>query len=171
MRRLTDRLYPWWEGRTLREQRMLSVMAVLLAAVFVWLAVVRPMLGWREQAAADRAGAEADLARVQAGLRLTAPTGAARPVIDLEGFEPLVARTAAAAGLNVTTGMDASGRLAFRIPDASSAAVFGWMSALERDHGITVVSLGVVENTDATLQVEGALSRREGPGGQGRGTG
>lgn len=55
--------------------------------------------------------------------------------------------------------MDASGRLGFRIPDASSSALFGWMSALERDHGIAVVSLGVVENTDATLQVEIALSR------------
>lgn len=160
MRRLTDRLYPWWEGRTLREQRMLVVMAMLVAAVFVWLAIVRPMLGWREQAAADRAGAETERAWVQTGLRLTAPPGAGRTVIDLEGFEPLVTRTAAAAGLNVTTGMDASGRLAFRIPDASSAALFGWMSTLERDHGIAVVSLGVVENTDATLQVEGALARQ-----------
>lgn len=162
MRRLTDRLYPWWEARTVREQRMLAVMAVLLAAVFLWLAVVRPMLGWREQAAADRTGAEADLARVQVGLRLTAPAPAARPVIDVEGFEPLVTRTAEAAGLGVTTGMDATGGLAFRIPAASSAALFGWMSALERDHGIAVVSLGVVENTDATLQVEGALSRQAG---------
>ena len=162
MRRLTDRLYPWWEARTVREQRMLAVMAVLLAAVVVWLAVVRPMLGWREQAAADRAGAEAELAWVEAGLRLTAPTAAARPVIDVEGFEPLVLRTAEAAGLEATTGMDPSGRLEFRIPNASSSALFGWMSALERDHGIAVVSLGVVENTDATLQVEGALSRQAG---------
>lgn len=162
MRRLTDRLYPWWEGRTVRERWMLIVMAVLLAAVFVWLAVIRPVLDWREQAAADRARAEADLAWVQAGLRLTAPAAAARPVIDVEGFEPLVRRTAEAAGLEITTGMDTAGRLAFRIPDASSAALFGWMFALEHDHGIAVVSLGVVENTDATLQVEGALARQTG---------
>ncbi len=164
MRPLTDRLYPWWEGRTVREQRMLAVMAVLLAAVLVWLAVVRPVLDWREAAAAERTRAEADLAFVQAGLRLTAPTATARPVIDVEGFEPLVTRTAAAAGLNLTTGMDASGLLGFRIPDASSSALFGWLSALERDHGIAVASLGVIENTDATLQVEGALSRQAGQG-------
>ncbi len=162
MRRLTDQLYPWWEGRTPREQRMLGLMMALLAAVLVWLAVVRPVLAWREAAAADRAGAEADLARVQAGLRLTAPAAAARPVIDVEGFEPLVLRTAAAAGLEVTTGMDASGGLGFRIPAAASPALFGWLSALERDHGLAVVSLGVVENADATLQVEGALSRLTG---------
>ena len=162
MRRLTDRLYPWWEGRTLRERRMLAVMAVLLAAAFIWLAVVRPMFGWREQAAADRAAAEADLAWVQAGLRLTQPAAVARPVIDVEGFDPLVLRTAEAAGLEVTTGMAASGRLEFRMPHASSSALFGWMTTLERDHGIAVVSLGVVENTDATLQVEGALARQAG---------
>lgn len=164
MRQLTDRLYPWWEGRTLRERRMLALMAALLAGVLVWLMVVRPVLAWREAAAADRAEAEADLADVQAGLPLIAPaTSTARPVIDVEGFEPLVLRTAEAAGLTITTGMDATGGMAFRIPNATSAALFGWMSALERDHGIAVVSLGVVENTDATLQVEGALARRPGP--------
>lgn len=159
MRWLTDRLYPWWEARTLRERRMLMVMAVLAAAVLIWLAVVRPALAWRDAAAADRVRAEADLAQVRAGLRLTAPTAAVRTVIDVEGFEPLVRRTAEAAGLNVTTGMDATGRLGFRVPDASTAALFGWLSALEQDHGIRVISLGVVENTDATLQVEGALAR------------
>lgn len=164
MRQLTDRLYPWWEGRTLRERRMLALMAVLLAGVLVWLMVVRPVLAWRETAAADRVEAEADLADVRAGLRLIAPSAStARPVIDVEGFEPLVLRTAEAAGLTIKTGMDATGGMAFRIPNATSAALFGWMSALERDHGITVVSLGVVENTDATLQVEGALARRSGP--------
>lgn len=164
MRRLTDRLYPWWEARTAREQQMLAMMAVLLAAVFVWLAVIRPLVAWRESAAADRTRAEADLAWVQAGLRLVAPpTGASRPVIDVDGFQPLVLRRGEAAGLTITTGLDASGRLAFRIPDASSAALFGWLSALEREHGIVVVSLGVVENTDATLQVEGALSRHAAP--------
>lgn len=163
MRRLTDRLYPWWEGRTLREQRMLALMMALLAAVLVWLAVVRPALGWREAAASDRAQAEADLASVQTGLRLVAPsTAAPRAAIDVDGFEPLVLRTAEAAGLSITTGMDASGRLSFRIPNGSSSALFGWLSALEHEHGISIISLGVIENTDATLQAEGVLSRQTG---------
>lgn len=166
MRRLTDRLYPWWDGRTLRERRMVILSAALVAALLFWLAVLRPAGAWRERASTDRAQAEAALAYVQAGLRLTAPSAAApQPVIDVDGFEPLVLRTAEAAGLTVTTGMDAAGRLGFRIPNASSAALFSWLSALEHDHGIEVVSLGVVENADATLQVEGALSRRVRSGG------
>lgn len=165
MRPLTDRLYPWWETRTLREQRLLILMIVLAAVVFVWLAIVRPAMSWREAAATDRGLAERDLVEVQAGLqRLARPSDAPRAVVDLDGFEPLVQRTATAVGLPLTSGMAASGQLDFRIPSASSSALFGWLSALERAHGIEVVSLGVVENTDATLQVEGTLSRRGGPG-------
>lgn len=163
MRRLTDQLYPWWNARTVREQRMLMIMALLAAAVFVWLGVVRPTISWREDAAAERDRAEMDLAQVQAGLQLVEPASTVpRAVVDLEGFEPLVLRTAEAASLSVTTGMAASGQLGFRISSASSSALFGWLSALERAHGIEVVGLGVVENTDATLQVEGELSRSAG---------
>jgi hypothetical protein len=61
--------------------------------------------------------------------------------------------------LQLTTEMDAAGGLAFRISSGSSAAVFGWLAALQADHGIDVSALGVVENTDASLQVEGSLSR------------
>jgi len=163
MRRLTDQLYAWWNARTVREQRMLMIMALLAAAVFVWLGVVRPAISWREDAAAERNRVEMDLTQVQAGLQLTATASAVpRAVVDLEGFEPLVLRTAEAASLSVTTGMAASGQLGFRVSNASSSALFGWLSALERAHGIEIISLGVVENTDATLQVEGSLARKAG---------
>lgn len=166
MRRLTDRLHPWWAERTLREQRMLALMAALVAATLAWLAVVRPVLAWREAAAADRVRAEAVLAGVRADLRRVGPTDVRRPVIEVEGFEPLALRTAEAAGLDATTGRDAAGRLEFRIAHASTAALFGWLSVLENDHAIAVVSLGVVENPDATLQVEGVLSRLPAPSGR-----
>ena len=160
MNRLTGPILVWWDGRTPRERRMLAVMAVLLAAVLAWLTVVRPALTWRAEAAHQRALAEADLAFVRAGLGQLAPRRAGTPVpVDAGGLEPLVLQTAEAAGLTVTTGMDPSGRLGFRIANGSSAAVFGWLAGLQTAHGVEVVSLGVVENTDATLQVEGGLAR------------
>jgi len=75
MRRLTERLHPWWRARTVREKRLLAVMLVLLAAVLFWLAVVRPMLDWREQAAANRADPETELGWVPKG-----PPGASLPL-------------------------------------------------------------------------------------------
>lgn len=160
MNRLTGPLLVWWDGRTPRERRMLAVMAVLLAAMFVWLAVIRPALTWRAEAAHQRTIAEADLAAVHAGLGQLEPKPAgASATTDAGGLEPLVIQTAGAAGLTITTGMDPSGRLGFRVASGSSAAIFGWLAGLQTAHGVEVVSLGVVENTDATLQVEGGLAR------------
>lgn len=159
MRALIDRLRLWWEGRTIREQRMLAVMAVLVAATLVWLLIIRPVGLWREAAGERRLQAASDLFDVRAGARqLAATPGSARASIDAQGLEPLVRQTAESSGLVITTGMDPSGRLGFRISNASSSAVFGWLATLQTAHGINVRSLGVIENTDATLQVEGSLS-------------
>lgn len=146
----------WWEGRSLRERRMLTVMLALIAATAVWLGVVRPLFGWREAAAENRARAEAEHGAVLAAVARLAPIRTAAPA-DARGLEPTVRQTAEAAGLTITTGMDASGRLGFRIDRGSTAAVFGWLSGLKTAQGLDPVSLGVIENADATLQVEGAF--------------
>ncbi|GAA0620585.1 hypothetical protein GCM10009422_15320 [Brevundimonas kwangchunensis] len=149
----------WWEGRTARERRMLLIMTGLLTAVLVWFLVVSPALAWRERAAERRASAQADLTAVQADLRtLSASSGqGGAQTADAQGLEPIVRQSAEAAGLELTLGMDASGRLGFRIPSVSSGALFGWLAGLKTTNGIEVSSLGVTENADATLQVEGAF--------------
>ena len=156
MNRFTGPLELWFSGRTLRERRMLMVMAALLLATIVWLGLVRPVLAWRT-AAADRAEAAAGmLAEVRASVASLGPAQpAARP--PAEGLEPLIRRTAEAAGLEVVTAMSASGQLGFQLSRVRSGPLFSWLAALETDHRLTVCSLGVVENADATLNVEGAL--------------
>lgn len=157
MNPLLARLHEAWDGRTLRERRMLMVMALLAAAVGLWLGVVRPLNGWREGAADDRDRAAAGLSQARAALARIAPDpGGMRPV-DAGGLEPAVRRTAELAGLQVATGMDSSGRLGFRVSNAPAAALFGWLAGLETTHGLQPVRLGVVENADASLQVEGAF--------------
>lgn len=157
MNRLVAELHQAWDGRTRREQQMLAGMALLAMAVALWLGVIRPLNDWRDEAGRDRARAEADLAEVRTALvRLAPATGGGRGA-DAQGLEPILRQTATAAGLEITTGMDASGRPGFRIAKGSSAAVFGWLAALETTHDLQPVSLGVVENADASLQVEGAF--------------
>jgi general secretion pathway protein M len=158
MNEAIGRLRQWWEGRTLRERRMLAAMAILAAAVAVWLGAVRPALAWREAAAEARATAEADHVAVLAALARTASAKAGPDApADARGLEPIIRQAAEASGLEITTGMDESGRLGFRIAQGSTAAVFGWLAALKTTHGLDVTRLGVVENADATLQVEGAF--------------
>jgi general secretion pathway protein M len=158
MNRVVARLQQAWDARTRREQRMLAGMALLAAAVVLWLGVVRPLNDWRDAAARDRAQVEAGLVEVRAALNRLGPVAGGEPRgADVQGLEPVLRESAAAAGLELTTGMDPSGRLGFRIASAPSAAVFGWLAALETAHGLQPVSLGVVENADASLQVEGAF--------------
>ena len=157
MNRIVGELRQAWDGRTRREQRMLVVMGLLIAAVVLWLGVVRPISQWRDAAARDRVRAESELAAVRLALARLAPAQSSEPRTDARGLEPVVRQSAEAAGLEITTGMDASGRLGFNAPRAASAAIFGWLAALETTHGLRPASLSVVENADASLQVEGAF--------------
>ena len=158
MKRILAELHQAWDGRSRREQRMLMIMALLAAAVVVWLAIVRPLTDWRNEAAGERARAGADLAEVRTTLARLAPAmeGEAR-TMDVRGLEPVLLQSAEAAGLQLTTGMDPSGRIGFRAADAPAATVFGWLGELGTTHGLQPVSLSVVENADASLQVEGAF--------------
>lgn len=147
----------WWDGRTQRERRMVMVLGGLILATAVWLGVVRPVQVWRT-AAADRAQVAAvTLAEVRrtVGLLQPAPTAAVRPP---EGLDPLIQRTADTAGVEVVTTMSPSGQLGFQVSGVGSASLFAWLWALETDHRLAICSLGVTENADATLNVEGSVS-------------
>jgi general secretion pathway protein M len=157
MNRITSLAAHWWGGRTLRERRMVAVMNLLLLAVVVSLGVVRPVMDWRA-AAADRAAVAADvLVEVRAGVAAIRPAGSTASA-PAEGLEPLVRRTAEAAGLDVVTLMSPSGQLGFQLSRVGSGALFAWLAVLETDHRLTICSLGVTENADATLNVEGSVS-------------
>ena len=158
MTRLVAPLAQWWDGRTVRERRMLTVMLMIAAAVLIWLALVRPAWSWREHAAYRRHRAAAEAQAVQVALGRLASTGTAARSAPIEGLEPLVRRAAGAAGLQATLAMDADGGLGFSVAQAGSREGFAWLAALESDHGVRICRLSVVENADATLVLEGSLS-------------
>lgn len=163
MQRLTGPLMQWWQGRTVRERRLLGAMLVLLAATALWLLVVRPANAWREAASERRARAEATAAAVSRDLGRLAARPRAAAAAGREGLEPLVRRTAEAAGLAPVLAMDADGGLGFQLASAPSGPALAWVSALETDHGLRVCRLSVVENADATVQFEGSLAAGECP--------
>ena len=155
----------WWDGRTRREQGLLAVMAVILLGLLLWLLVIRPAWTWRASAADHRLRAVSERVRVEAGVRLlSSPGTTVVTTASPAGIQPIVIETAEAAGLELTTAMDAGGTLGFRIPSASSAPLFGWLADLRAEHGIETTRLAVVENADATLSVEGALAPVPGAG-------
>jgi len=157
MNRLVGHAEAWWSGRTLRERRMLMLMVLLLLATFVSLGVVRPVLDWRASAADRARVAAATLAEVRVAVASLSPVRTAGPS-PAEGLEPLIRRTADSAGVQVVTAMSASGQLGFQLSRVASGPLFTWLSVLETDHRLSICSLGVTENADATLNVEGSVS-------------
>ncbi len=161
MDRLVGPAMQWWEGRTPRERRLLATMFVLLAATALWLAVVRPAWDWRAAASQRRQEANAAMAEVRRDLARLESVRPTTRAPSAEGLEPLVRRTAEAAGLDARLAMAADGGLGFRIGSAASGPAFAWLATLEADHGLRICRLGVVENADATLSVEGSLSSED----------
>ena len=45
MKALFTSVAAWWDGRSLRERRMLAIMGALVLGVVGWLGVVRPLDG------------------------------------------------------------------------------------------------------------------------------
>lgn len=159
MSALFDPAARWWWSRTERERQMLAVMMLLIAGVLVWLLVVRPAWNWREAAAERRGQARLTLLKVDAGVRrLPREPGRNASGASQSEIEPLVRQSAEAAGIVITTGMDPEGGLGFRADTTTSAQVFPWLAALEADHGLEVSRLAVVENADASLQVDGGFA-------------
>ena len=86
MKALFSSVAAWWDGRSLRERRMLAVMGALVLGVVGWLSVVRPLDGWqadqaRARVAAERQLAQVETAVVQRGVRPVSYTHLTLPTI------------------------------------------------------------------------------------------
>ncbi|WP_312782616.1 type II secretion system protein GspM [Brevundimonas sp.] len=146
----------WWGGRSVREQRMLAVMGLLIAAVLIWLLIVRPAFAWREAAAERRVEASASLTRIEAGLAARTPAKAATPM-PLADVEQAARAAAEAAGLTVALTADEAGAIGFDASGVTSAALFGWLAALKAEYGVETRGLTVIENADASLDASGRI--------------
>ena len=143
----------WWDGRTAREHVMLGVLGGVLVLVLAWFLIFAPLLAWKA-GAADRLDAAVQthaLASAAAGIDTSG--GIARTPADLE---TLLTDSAAEAGVAVQVTVEGGG-VNFAVESAETARLFGWIAALERA-GLTIASLSVLENADATLQAQGTVA-------------
>ncbi|WP_310498974.1 type II secretion system protein GspM [Sandarakinorhabdus sp.] len=143
---------PWWRARSRREQWLVGVMLALLAALLVWLVLLRPLASARAAAEA-RAGASVKaLAEIRADAerivlaqqrRAAQPSG---PVI-----ERVSARisTAGVAADQITAGGD--GAVLVSIPAVRGPALLALVSALEQSDGLVIQQLTASRNADGTV--------------------
>lgn len=143
----------WWDGRTAREHMMLGALVVMAGLMAGWFLILSPLLAWNEGAPERLERAVHTRALTVAAVGLEPQAGASRPLIEIER---LARATAATAGIQAQVRVEETG-VAFAVESAETAALFGWIAALERA-GLRIADLSVLENADATLQAQGALA-------------
>ena len=150
----------WWRERSLREQRLLLVMFVLVGLVAGWLLVIRPLSDALDAAQQRHGEAVTALAearvRAEAARRMESERGATAP-LPIDG---LISRTGAEAGFaNARISGQGPARATFAIDAVRPQAFFAWIRLMER-RGLVVESLRAQANSDRTLAVEAAFRAR-----------
>ena len=152
-------LRTWFDGRSLREKRLILVMLALLALTIMWGAIILPvrdgLASTRERydAAVVRLGeAEARVAAVRR-IQRARPTPLDAPLADA------VRARADDAGFALAS-LDPDGdRIRIAIATAKPGALLGWIAGLEAD-GILVDGLTITGNGDGTVAAQMTLMAR-----------
>lgn len=143
----------WWANHSEGEQRLMTVLAVLIFGVFLWLGVWRPVegglkAGWERQGLAlDR------YATVRAKVAELRQRPAQRGQADRAPIDQAIGQSAAEAGFTLDRAtQQGAGRMSVSIASARVGPLLQWVSGLERA-GISVQTItiapGATENTVA----------------------
>ncbi|WP_375391109.1 type II secretion system protein GspM [uncultured Sphingomonas sp.] len=150
----------WFDGRALREKRLILVMLALLALTLVWYGVINPvgdaLSGERSRYAdaVERLGAtEAQVAAIRGAERDRPPPLTGR-------FADAVRARAADAGFTVASlTEEGADRVRVGIASAKPAALLRWLARLELA-GILVDGATLTDNGDRTVGVQVTLKAR-----------
>lgn len=152
-------LLPWWRARSPREQVMLRLLAAVLAALLMWLAVLRPLAGARAAAEARVAAAATAMGEAR-GLAGAIRAAEAR-IRRSEPLPGLIERRLAEAGITAGT-IEAQGDGSVRLVIAAVRApvLIAWLGGLEQRDGLVIERAALARNSDpsvsATLVVRSA---------------
>jgi general secretion pathway protein M len=144
-------LRTWFDGRSLRERRLILVMFALAALTIAWAGVIRPVGDALAGARARHADAVIRLgetrARVDAA-RLAQRGGAVRPTAPIA--DEIRARAAEAGFILLSVDADGPDRVRVAIPSARPGALAGWLARLET-RGLLVDSAAFTPNPDRSV--------------------
>lgn len=148
----------WWNDRTPRERVLLAIMAMLLAAVLIWLLVLRPLTVAREQAIVGASAAAVRRTEAQnlvAAIRAR-PAANGAPVLDT------LTRRLAEAGLQPSR-LEAQGpgQAVLEIAAVNGRLLLGWASGLEANDGLVIDQLEANRNRDQSVRVRMTVRRAQ----------
>lgn len=152
---MTARFMTWWRERSVREQRLLLVMAALLAVTILWLGIYRPIQAGLSNSRERHQEAVVRLGEVRAQAAALRGAGSVRLPAPLAAF---VTQSAAGAGFaNATVAPQGDRRVSLSISSARPGPVLAWLASLE-ERGVVIERMVARANADPTLTIDATLS-------------
>ena len=153
-------LKTWFDGRSLREKRMLIAMAALAALTLLWVAIILPVTDALSSSKERHADAVVRLGETQARLAVLQDLQRDRPAALGGPLDAIIRTRANDAGfpLSLATPIG-NDRVQISITSAKPGALLAWIGELERN-GILVDSLNMTNNGDQTVAAQLTLKVR-----------
>lgn len=152
-------LLSWFSARSPREQVLVFLLAGLAALLLSMLAVFRPLLDWRAEAATRAAARAEEFRLVSAAARATSQSS----MVDQKTpVRNALAEAAAASGVELSfVNARDDGSVEAQISASAPDAVFSMLTALERRYGVRPTAFDAARVSDgaADIRVQMTLGR------------
>ena len=153
-------LRAWFDGRSLREKRLILVMSALLALTLVWYGVIRPVGDALSDARARHADAVIRFGETQAAVGAIRSADRNRPPPLTGVFADAVRARAADAGFALASlDEDGPNRVRVSIQSAKPTVLVPWLARLE-NAGVLVDAATFTDNGDRTVGAQLTLKAR-----------
>lgn len=152
----------WWENLGARERGLIVVGTVLVMMLLSYVLAWEPLRNSDRRLRQSVAERRADLAWMRQAaeeIKRLGGAGAARPVADNRSLLTLVDQTARATGLGAAlkrVAPQGDDKLSAQLDGAEFDKLIPWLSGLERDQAIAIISLNV-DRTDAPALVNARI--------------
>lgn len=150
----------WFNGRTLRERRMLLAMLAMIVFTLIWFAVLLPISDGLSSSRTRLNDAVIRLAQTKDQVDAIAALSKDRPAPIAGALDDYLRQSAGDTGFALSNvAVQADGRVQLTIPTARAGALFSWLADLERA-GVIVASIAITNNGDQTVAAQMTLMRR-----------
>lgn len=160
---MMDRLKTLWDERSIREQWMLGVMFALLAVVFLWLGVLRP-IDRAQRSGRDALREATDRnAAIRAKVKLLKSLPRSADAVETMPLDQFVGQSAGEGGLTLERAQpQGKDRLEVAMASVRPVALFSWLAALEA-RGIRIETMSARPSpTAGSVSIQAVLVRGEG---------
>jgi general secretion pathway protein M len=153
-------LKAWFDGRTLRERRMLLAMLAMIALTVIWFGVFLPISDGLSSSRTRLNDAVIRLGQAQAERDAIADLAKNRPQPIPGALADYLRQSAGDAGFALSdVEPQTDDRVKIAIPTARPGALFAWLADLEAA-GVVVATIDVSNNGDQTVAAQILLMER-----------